>query len=155
MDDTGDEASSYVSGYTTPPLSPTKTISTEGCLSPRTPGSPRKSRSCLFFRDIDGGADGPFFTPPSSPTKFKFASRLSALSIPELLPVIHDSAPSQSDDDSPHKQEVPQDIDRPPPCPSPTLAGLHGRSSPFIATHSDTQAPAPPIERDLSLTFLG
>lgn len=70
MSDTEDASCSSPSGYSTPPLSPTKTISTEGWSSPRTPWSPRKTRSCLFVRDIQ--SPEPFYlTPPASPTKPK------------------------------------------------------------------------------------
>ncbi|KAF2257963.1 WD40 repeat-like protein [Lojkania enalia] len=65
------------SGLITPPLSPTKTISTAGWASPRTPTSPRKARSCLFFRDI--GAERPFPSPPASPTKLGWAPNLAPL----------------------------------------------------------------------------
>jgi hypothetical protein len=79
MSDTDSDASPSQFGYLTPPLSPTKTVSTEDWASPRTPQSPRKSRSCLFLSDIDS-----CLTPPSSPNKSKFLSRLEALSNPDL-----------------------------------------------------------------------
>ncbi|KAF1836001.1 meiosis-specific APC/C activator protein AMA1 [Decorospora gaudefroyi] len=77
MNDTDDAPSPYKSGYLTPPLSPTKTIST---------------------------ADYPCLSPPSSPTKSKFPSRLDALSIPELIPTIGNPTPPQSDHESPTKR---------------------------------------------------
>lgn len=83
MSDTDDEASLSQFGYLTPPLSPTKTISTEGWASPRTPQSPRKSRSCLFFRDIDSGLTSHCPTPSSSPRKSRFLSRAAS---PSLIP---------------------------------------------------------------------
>ena len=99
MSDTDEEASPSQSGYLTPPLSPTKTVSTEGWASPRTPQSPRKSRSCLFFRDIDSGFTSHCPTPLSSPRKFKskFLSRLEALSTPDLSPTNHVSVPVPCD----------------------------------------------------------
>ncbi|KAF2708261.1 WD40 repeat-like protein, partial [Pleomassaria siparia CBS 279.74] len=70
------------SGYTTPPLTPTKSTSTGGWTSPKTPSSPRKTRSCLFFQDV--GADPLPLTPPTSPIKKpNFASRLGALNFPD------------------------------------------------------------------------
>ncbi|KAF2130733.1 meiosis-specific APC/C activator protein AMA1 [Dothidotthia symphoricarpi CBS 119687] len=142
MNDTGDEASPYSSGYLTPPLSPTKTVSTEGWWSPRTPGSPRKSRSCLFIRDIDNGLDTPFLTPPPSPTKPKFASRLGALSIPEILSAPCDPTSSQSNDDSPIKRQV-QNANQSSPSPSPTLARSNIRFSHNADSHSDDQTTTP------------
>ncbi|KAF1851922.1 meiosis-specific APC/C activator protein AMA1 [Cucurbitaria berberidis CBS 394.84] len=127
MNDIDNEASSTNCGYITPPLSPTKTISTEGWLSPRTPGSPRKIRSCLFFRDIDNGADSPFLTPPSSPTKSKLISRFGALSIAELLTTPCALTP-HSDNDSPIKRDASQRSDRYISCRSPTLTRLCSRS---------------------------
>jgi hypothetical protein len=79
-----DESFPCGSGYSTPPLSPTKTVSTQGWLSPRTPGSPHKSRSCLIFHDIDDDANSSFSSPPESPLKSKFVSRRAALFIPEI-----------------------------------------------------------------------
>ncbi|CAO2651096.1 Nn.00g093930.m01.CDS01 [Neocucurbitaria sp. VM-36] len=127
MNDTDDETPSYKSGYITPPLSPTKTVSTEGWLSPRTPQSPRKTRSCLFFRDIDNGVGSPFLTPPSSPTKSKLISRFGTgvLSVPELLPASYDIHPPESDDNSPVKSDATQRIDRPSSRHFPTLASIH------------------------------
>jgi len=94
-------------GYATPPLSPTKTISTEGCFSPRTPGSPRKTRSCAFIRGIDYGGEPPCFTPPASPIKSKSTFCLGHLTIPEVLKAPHEFGTPQSDSDSPVKQHVP------------------------------------------------
>lgn len=106
MSDIDDDTSSFRSGYVTPPLSPTKTISTDGCFSPRTPGSPRKTRSCLFPRDVDDD-DHPFFTPPASPTKSKSKSGSfhSALAIPEVLHAPDEIVEPRSDDDSPVKRQ--------------------------------------------------
>ncbi|KAF2741049.1 WD40 repeat-like protein [Polyplosphaeria fusca] len=61
-------------GYLTPPLSPSKSVSTTGWTSPSTPTSPRKARSCLFFRDIDVETD--CSSPPVSPTKLSRAPNL-------------------------------------------------------------------------------
>ncbi|KAI8934680.1 hypothetical protein NX059_008371 [Plenodomus lindquistii] len=97
-----DDTFSHDAGYITPPLSPTKSISTEGWHSPRTPGSPRKTRSCVFVRDFESVGDHPFITPPPSPVKSKFTPSLSTLSIPELL-ATHGSSSPCLDDDSPTK----------------------------------------------------
>lgn len=135
-----DDSSSSVSGYTTPPLSPTKTISTEGWSSPRTPGSPRKSRSCLFYRDIDHELESSLFTPPHSPTKLKFASRLGALSIPEVFsPTCAPESPS-SIDDSPVKRNV-QSVDQSSPRRSLNVARSNNRSLPDTVIHSHTTIP--------------
>ncbi|KAF1999139.1 WD40 repeat-like protein [Amniculicola lignicola CBS 123094] len=91
MDETGDDSPASSSGYITPPLSPTKSISTQGWSSPRTPTSPRKSHSCVFFRDIDSD---PFSSPQASPTKRSFAPRLRALQLSDGP--IADQKPVQS-----------------------------------------------------------
>ncbi len=112
MIESNDERDLYNTGYITPPLSPTKTISTEGWLSPKTPASPRKSRSCSFLRDIDSAIEVTFPTPPSSPTKTKYISRLGALPTPKLFPRSCDEPLLQSDDSSPSKRHEAQDDDR-------------------------------------------
>jgi hypothetical protein len=76
-----DEVSVHVS-LATPPLSPTKSISTHGWTSPTTPPSPRKARSCLFFSDLSRDYLSP--TSLSSPIKSSFAVRLSTLQLPKL-----------------------------------------------------------------------
>ncbi|KAF2866117.1 WD40-repeat-containing domain protein [Massariosphaeria phaeospora] len=78
MDASDDEADFY-SGCLTPPLSPTKTISTEGWSSPKTPRSPRKTRSCFFYRDVDAE-----LTPPTSPIKCKLVPHLDVLPPPKF-----------------------------------------------------------------------
>ncbi|KAF1944277.1 WD40 repeat-like protein [Clathrospora elynae] len=150
MNDTDDETSQYDSGYLTPPLSPTKTVSTEGWLSPKTPGSPRKSRSCLFLRDIDSATDSPFLTPPSSPKKFNLASSLEALSIPELTPATGDRPTPQSDDDSPVKRPILRYVDASPSRRSPTLTRFYARSSPTTTTHSIGEASLPSVTAGVS-----
>lgn len=125
MSDTDDETHLYHSGYATPPLSPTKTISTDGWLSPRTPASPRKARSCAFIRNIDYGPDSPFFTPPASPTKFKYPPRLGDLAVPILLTATGASTTTQYDDDSPVKRHIQIDSDRALPSSSLTLVQPH------------------------------
>jgi hypothetical protein len=136
---TEDGSTPSESGYTTPPLSPTKTISTEGWSSPRTPGSPRKSRSCVFFRNIDHELEDPFFTPPSSPTKAKFAARLGDLSTPEALrPATCDPISPILTDDSPEKRLVP--LLR---CPSPRRPSYLARSlNRSLPTATDRYEPA-------------
>lgn len=142
MDNTDDEASPYNSGFLTPPLSPTKTVSTEHWSSPRTPGSPHRSRSCLFFRDVDHSIEIPFLTTPSSPTKPKFASRLSALSIPEILSAPRDPVSQQSDDDSPIKRHL-ESANQAPSVQSPTLARSHIRFLPGTGGWFDGQVTTP------------
>jgi hypothetical protein len=107
MTDSDDETSSYHSGYITPPLSPSKTVSTEGWFSPRTPSSPRKTRSCHFSQAINYDTNSPFFTPPASPTKSKSTLFLSALNIPETLYASSELSPPQYDYDSLVKQVTP------------------------------------------------
>jgi hypothetical protein len=106
MSDTDNEAFSHRSGYVTPPLSPTKTVSTEGWFSPRTPGSPRKARSCLFTRFIDTDIDSLFFSPPASPTKSKSTPDHGVLTIPEIFHATSEPAPPNSDHDSPAKHHM-------------------------------------------------
>ncbi|KAF2446830.1 WD40 repeat-like protein [Karstenula rhodostoma CBS 690.94] len=77
MNDSEDEAQSCDSAYATPPLSPTKTISTEGWLSPKTPTSSHEIWNNIFSRRC--GSDGSFESPPESPTKPKIGKRLNAL----------------------------------------------------------------------------
>lgn len=125
-----DESTPSESGYTTPPLSPTKTISTEGWSSPRTPGSPRKSRSCLPFRNIDHEFEDLFFTPPLSPTNPKFAAQLGELPIPEVLPpATCDPISPILTDDSPAKRTVPL-LNDPSPRRLSNLARSLNRSLP-------------------------
>lgn len=131
MDDTDDDVSPYKAGYITPPLSPTKTVSTEGWLSPRTPAaSPRKTRSCLFVRHLDHADDGQCFTPPESPSKSNLISRFSALSIPELPPATCDPTPPQSDNASPEKHNAHIQLDNFFLFRRTTFPRLHSRSAP-------------------------
>jgi hypothetical protein len=106
MSDIDNESSSHPSGYATPPLSPTKTVSTEGWFSPRTPRSPHKARSCLFTRDIDTDVESTFFSPPASPTKSKSAFDHGELTIPEVFHATSEPAPPDSDHDSPAKHHI-------------------------------------------------
>lgn len=128
------------SGYITPPLSPTKTISTEGWSSPRTPGSPRKSRSCLFFRDIGNELENPFFSPRPSPTKPKFERHLGALSIPEVFSPIRRPASPSWTNDSPVKRNVPV-VDLPSPRRSLNVARSTSRSLPPTINPAEAVAP--------------
>lgn len=77
MNDSEDDVQSCDSAYATPPLSPTKTISTEGWLSPRTPASPHKPWNSIITRRC--GSDGSFESVPESPTKPKKFKRLDTL----------------------------------------------------------------------------
>ncbi|XPS94784.1 hypothetical protein M3J09_004087 [Ascochyta lentis] len=138
---TDDDSTPSEPDYTTPPLSPTKTISTEGWSSPRTPGSPRKSRSCLFFRGIDHELENPSFTPPSSPTKLKFTYRPGVISIPEVFSPNHDLTLPGSTDDSPVKHDVTV-CNRPSPRRSLYLARLNSRSWPHTIDRSETTTPS-------------
>jgi hypothetical protein len=147
MSDTDEEASPSRSGYLTPPLSPTKTISTEGWASPRTPQSPRKSRSCRFFRDIDSGFTSHCLTPPSSPRKSKFLSRLEALSTPDLSPTAHVSVPVLPNDETPSDDCRLIRVDPSFSYSSPTLARSHTRSSPVRGAYSlDDKGLFPPAK---------
>lgn len=134
------ESTPSESGYTTPPLSPTKTISTEGWSSPRTPGSPRKSRSCLFFRDIDHDVEYPFYTPPPSPTKPKYAPQLGALSIPEVLSPTYDPTLPGFTNDSPVKRNV-AILDTPSHRRSLNAARSNNRSLPVPIDRFDPAKP--------------
>jgi hypothetical protein len=147
--DTDDETSSVRFGYATPPLSPTKTISTEGCFSPRTPGSPRKTRSCAFIRGIDYGGEPPCFTPPASPTKSKSTLCLGQLTIPEVLKAPHEFAAPQSDSDSPVKQHVPLEPGRSRVPWPPTPARLHSPST----SNEDTGSSDDDASSPTALTF--
>lgn len=133
---TDHESSPSESGYITPPLSPTKTISTEGWSSPRTPGSPHKSRSCLFFRDIEHDFEDALFSPPPSPTKSKFAARLGKLSIPEILSPTPDPTSPDLTVDSPVKRSPPL-LDGSTPRRSHNAARFTNRS--LLATISPSE----------------
>ncbi|KAF1929238.1 WD40 repeat-like protein [Didymella exigua CBS 183.55] len=136
---TDDDSTPSESGYTTPPLSPTKTISTEGWSSPRTPGSPRKSRSCLLFRNIDHELEDSFLTP--SPTKPKFAAQLGQLLIPEVLsPTTCNPNSPILTDDSPIKRNVPL-FDRVSAQRSSNLAGSLNRSLSAAIHHLEPATP--------------
>lgn len=138
---TDDESWPSESGYTTtPPLSPTKTISTEGWSSPRTPTSPRKSRSYLLFQNIDRKLQDPFFTPPPFPTKAKFAAQLGNLSIPEALPpATWDPISPTPTDDSPSKRLVPV-LKFPSPRRPSQFARSLNHSLPSTLDHSEPAA---------------
>lgn len=87
MDIFDDDAQSYTSGYDTPPLSPSKTVSTEGWSSPKTPASPYRTLGYLLSCD-DGIHNGPEASLDSSPrTKFAARSTTFQLSgVPEFVP---------------------------------------------------------------------
>lgn len=158
-----DETSSHKSGYITPPLSPTKTVSTADWLSPRTPESPRKARSCLFFQDIDNGLDSAFLTPPSSLTKCKSLSFLGSLSSPELIPSSCNTSLAHSDNDSPLGPKAIQSHDKVPSHLPLALARLHSRY--LLHTHhrsvarpgtpSNTGVPSRPQHGSSSTTWKG
>jgi hypothetical protein len=102
MDGSEDDAQSCDSAYATPPLSPTKTISTEGWLSPKTPTSPHKTWNHINTRRC--GSDGSLESPPESPTKPKFASRLAALQLADAPPFRPDDVLPPLYEDSPIKK---------------------------------------------------
>jgi len=137
MNDTDDEASPFKSGYLTPPLSPTKTASTEDWTSPRTPASPRKSRSCLFFRDVDSAITPPYLTSPSfSPVKSKLVSHPEALSVPDLISTNRESIPAQSSHITPATQEQEASNGQSLSYRSSVLARCYTRSSPITCNRS-------------------
>lgn len=84
MDDSEDDVQSCDSAYATPPLSPTKTISTEGWLSPKTPVSPHKIWSILASRRC--ASDGSFESPQESPTKPRCLKALQLADAPVFSP---------------------------------------------------------------------
>ncbi|KAH4037841.1 hypothetical protein HBI09_059680 [Parastagonospora nodorum] len=135
MSDSDDETSSYRSGFVTPPLSPSKTVDTEGWFSPRTPGSPRKIRSCLLSRNICADEQSPFFTPPASPTKSKSTFHLGALTVPELPRTTDRSIPITADNDSPTKRCTRSYISRSSSPSSSTSARMNSLSSPSSILH--------------------
>jgi hypothetical protein len=130
MNDTDDRVSPSQFGYLTPPLSPTKTVSTEDWASPRTPQSPRKSRSYHFFRDIDSGITSYCITPPSSPRKSKFLSRLEALSTLDFSPIRNEAVSVQSNDKTHLNYPRSTDFDPSFLKRSVALARLHAPSAP-------------------------
>ncbi|KAK1913409.1 hypothetical protein P3342_005345 [Pyrenophora teres f. teres] len=137
MNNTDDKASPFKPGCLTPPLSPTKTASTEDWASPRTPTSPRKSRSCLFFQDIDSAINNPYLTsPPLSPTKSKLVTHLEALSIPDLSPITGESNSAQSNDVTPEAKQEETSNGQSLSYRSSMLARFHTRSSPVACDRS-------------------
>lgn len=140
-----DNAFSHDSGYITPPLSPTKTISTEGWLSPRTPGSPRKTRSCVFVRDM---GDNPFITPPHSPAKLKPKADLGVLSIPELLATF-ESTSSHMEDGSPTKARHLYNRSTSHSCQHGATGRSHSYSTPELGKRLEVESPAPSSELEL------
>jgi hypothetical protein len=129
MNDSDDEASSYCPGYVTPPLSPSKTVSTEGWFSPRTPSSPRKTRSWHFAQSTNHDANSSFFTSPASPTKSKSTFLLSALNIPETLYAPSELSPPQYEYDSLIKQNISIQPIRSSSASSLNSTPLHTRST--------------------------
>lgn len=145
MTDSDDESVVSYSGLSTPPLSPTKTISTYGWTSPRTPISPRKTRSCLFFRDAD--AQDLLPSPSASPIKPTFASRLSALQKLECQPFDFQRRLDFSPISSPIKQDSPT-LDFSALSHAKHVIRFHNRSAPdspvaenSIGTYDGTSSP--------------
>jgi hypothetical protein len=143
MSDIDNEVPSCRSGCVTPPLtpplSPTKTVSTEGWFSPRTPGSPRKTRSCLFTREIDTDVESFFFSPPASPTKSKSTIEHCALTIPKIFHAVNEPTPSEFDHDSPAKHHVPVIPSRLNAFLPPTIARIHSplTTNTYECSHED------------------
>jgi hypothetical protein len=120
------------SGCVTPPLSPSKTVSTEGWFSPRTPASPRKIRSCLFTQELDNDACSPFFTPPGSPTKSRPTLHHGALTDSEILHAPNEFNSLQPNNELPRKPCVFACTSRScSPCSS-TFTPVYTPSSPHI-----------------------
>lgn len=123
MSHSDNEHDTDYSGYLTPPLSPSKTVSTEGFFSPRTPCSPRKAHSCHFPRGADIDAVPVYLTPPASPTKSKVNLYLDSIILPEGLCATR--VPVEPHFDDPLKKQRPCPTSRSSlPCPF-TLADSH------------------------------
>ncbi|KAH7075571.1 meiosis-specific APC/C activator protein AMA1 [Paraphoma chrysanthemicola] len=135
MSDSEDDVFSHASGFVTPPLSPTKTISTEGWFSPRTPESPCRSRNRFLTRNAEYEADA--LTPPTSPSKSKSANPFGALTIPELLHAPHGVCLQQTGGDSPEKQHVPLHDDRASIPALPAFNSVHPHSSHDLTRRSN------------------
>jgi hypothetical protein len=135
MSDADHEVYSYRPGYITPPLSPTKTDSTEGWFSPKTPGSPRKTRSCLFARTIDNDTDPLSFTPSASSTEPKTLFALHALTIPENVYATSELSPPQSNNDSAVEQDSQTSDSKFLSLSSTTLASSYTPSVPKVHEH--------------------
>lgn len=105
MNDSDDDTQSSASGYATPSLSPTKTVSTEGWLSPKTPLSPRKTRSCRFIREYTPDC---LHSHPKSPTKHEFGSfnSLASLQLTDAPELDSDTHTPPSYDDSIEKKHI-------------------------------------------------
>jgi hypothetical protein len=141
--DYGYDTPAFESAHITPPLSPSKSISTEGWTSPKTPGSPRKTKSCLFFRDL--GAEFLPRTLPGSPTKLSFVARLAAIRLSDVCPSSHDWESSLAIDNSLIREDF-QEFDGSPLPRSISIARSNSRSSldtDFRLNHK----PKPPSEK--------
>lgn len=90
MNDSEDDIQSCDSGYATPPLSPTKSISTEGWLSPRTPTSPHKGWNSTVSRIHR--SDLGLSSPPESPTKPKYVKDYTTLQLTDTITLSPDNA---------------------------------------------------------------
>lgn len=128
MDEIDIESSSSVQGLTTPPLSPTKSTSTYDWASPRTPESPRKAKSCLFFRDAV--IQGLLPSPLASPTKPKSALRLGALEPLDFHLSSRESHSTGLAGNAPLSQDGRRSQESPPRHSNKLLSRLNNRSAP-------------------------
>jgi hypothetical protein len=90
MSDSDNELVKSDCGCVTPDLSPSKTLSTEGWTSPRTPMSNRRTRSCLIFSDVETSV--PDRTPPDSPTKAKSSLSFDVLQFADVPRLVSSNA---------------------------------------------------------------
>jgi hypothetical protein len=132
MSDSDDERHLFQPGYVTPPLSPSKTVSTEGWFSPRTPESPRKAYTCHVKHQSESIARSFYLTPPASPTKSKSTLNLGALTDPVFSPATSDTITPQAENDSTDEQRVTAHL----LLSLPTLTPEHTPSTPATSEHS-------------------
>ncbi|KAL5388591.1 hypothetical protein PMIN06_004274 [Paraphaeosphaeria minitans] len=153
MNDSEDDVQSCDSAYATPPLSPTKTISTEGWLSPQTPRSPRRSWNIFASRRC--GSDGSLESPPESPTKPNLSKRLNALRLADAPVFSPDDVALPPYEDSPSKKSSLRVVD-PDTSPIAPLALPNARSSSGKSHPGQSCEPQPDtlsVPRRTSLIF--
>lgn len=133
MHDAPDDALHPESGLITPPLSPSRTASTDGSISPRTRASPRKTRSCYTFHDIERSPRTQTLTDPSADVKRgPCLSGLLLAGIPRFDP--RPASPPTDADFPIKRQSVYFDSSTDPRFPSFSLSPNH--SPPIAATPS-------------------
>jgi hypothetical protein len=130
MDESDTDSSSSVHGLATPPLSPTKSTSTYGWLSPRTPESPRKVKSCLFFRDTV--VQGLLPLPSVSPAKPASATLLGTLQPLDFHTLGRNPSSTLLARNAPFRPDGRrfQDLPRSPPPSNKLISRLNNRSAP-------------------------